>query len=712
MKIENTESLIINSGAVESKAYGIQLNAFAFKQLSTGIYEDGVKAVIRELSTNAYDSHVEAGNPEEPFEVKLPSKLDPTFYVRDYGVGMSHEMCMNTYSELFASTKRNTNDAVGCIGLGCKTPFTISHTFNLECHENGETRFYAIAPGPDELPVFNYIGKKFTGERNGVKVYMTVPADKIEDFEHKAREVFVRFKTIPKITGIYDFEVEPVNYTVEGKCWGFRENHTHESAVAVMGNIGYPINVLSMNRSSMTDQMRAVLRRNIDIQFEIGELDITTSREALDYDSKKTNASIIAKVARVCRELNANLSKQLDNCASLYDAKCLAGELLEYGGSLFELRQLIDTNNVEYKGTKIKSSRVKLDFADCHIRQFEYAAGNRYNYSTGAYDKKVRQNNQDTWFAKKSTIIVIDDMKRGAFSRVKYNMEEKLISAEHVVLIRLESDTAKTEFKKQLGVAHTNFVHASSLDEVPKTVKGSTVRQNRTVCKFNANTSRYGSTMAQHWEPRPNVDFAQDSGYYVQMKRDRYIDVNGYDSHPKSLAKVVNHIKTLGKSIEVIGIKKSQMKHIKDNTNWQTIFEYGKKLAEAKSKDAALMLNCAKYKAYQRYYDREDMMLFQDKVKSINKGLFRTLVESTIEYGNALDSSTEDVAHSLEYFGFKLTDVTVPSLNDIQSKIWKQYPALNLVQDTNYRGEFNGNIRISESRVNTIIDYVNTIDKP
>jgi hypothetical protein len=43
----------------------------------TDLYSDPALAVIREYSTNALDSHVEAGN-TDPIEVILPSMLNPS----------------------------------------------------------------------------------------------------------------------------------------------------------------------------------------------------------------------------------------------------------------------------------------------------------------------------------------------------------------------------------------------------------------------------------------------------------------------------------------------------------------------------------------------------------------------------------------------------------------------------------------------------------
>ena len=88
--------------------------------LSDGLYSNKILAVIRELSTNAYDSHVDAGVADRAFEVHLPTRLEPYFHVRDYGTSMTHDQCMTLYTTYFRSTRNDSNDAVGCLGLGKK----------------------------------------------------------------------------------------------------------------------------------------------------------------------------------------------------------------------------------------------------------------------------------------------------------------------------------------------------------------------------------------------------------------------------------------------------------------------------------------------------------------------------------------------------------------------------------------------------------------
>lgn len=61
--------------------------------LSSGLYSNKIRAVIRELSCNAVDAHTSAGN-KNPIEVKLPNALDKQFYVKDFGTGLTHDQVM------------------------------------------------------------------------------------------------------------------------------------------------------------------------------------------------------------------------------------------------------------------------------------------------------------------------------------------------------------------------------------------------------------------------------------------------------------------------------------------------------------------------------------------------------------------------------------------------------------------------------------------
>jgi hypothetical protein len=77
----------VSSNVKDSVFFGIKKEGFShiFNVLRNQLYSDKELAVVREYSANAYDAHVQKGISDRPFEVNLPSRLDPFFKVRDFG---------------------------------------------------------------------------------------------------------------------------------------------------------------------------------------------------------------------------------------------------------------------------------------------------------------------------------------------------------------------------------------------------------------------------------------------------------------------------------------------------------------------------------------------------------------------------------------------------------------------------------------------------
>lgn len=84
-------------------------------------YSNPIPSMIREIVSNAFDAHIEAGV-EENVTVELIDANSFTgtscaLSIRDKGAGMSPEIIKNIYSKFGKSTKRERNDAIGAFGL-------------------------------------------------------------------------------------------------------------------------------------------------------------------------------------------------------------------------------------------------------------------------------------------------------------------------------------------------------------------------------------------------------------------------------------------------------------------------------------------------------------------------------------------------------------------------------------------------------------------
>ena len=217
MKLHNAvqdQPIVSNVGEIGE--FRIRNSAKAFNILSSGLYANKVKAIIRELSCNAVDSHVAAGKQNTPFDVHLPNQLEPHFSIRDYGTGWNYEQVTSIYTTYFESTKTNSNDFIGALGLGSKSPFSYTDNFTVTAIKDGRKGIYTAFINEQGVPSIALMMEEQTTDPSGVEVKFSVN-DRYDfsKFRDEARAVYKWFKLQPVVSGANDFTVQPVEYETE-----------------------------------------------------------------------------------------------------------------------------------------------------------------------------------------------------------------------------------------------------------------------------------------------------------------------------------------------------------------------------------------------------------------------------------------------------------------------------------------------------------------
>ena len=85
------------------------------------------------------------------------------FSVRDYGVGLSKDDVFNLYSSYGKSTKRDSNDQIGCLGLGSKSPLAYTDSYSVVSFFDG-MRYEYIVQLKDGEPYCDLIQEGETDE--------------------------------------------------------------------------------------------------------------------------------------------------------------------------------------------------------------------------------------------------------------------------------------------------------------------------------------------------------------------------------------------------------------------------------------------------------------------------------------------------------------------------------------------------------------------
>ena len=272
-----------------TSGFKIQASAKAFEILSSNIYTNKVRAVIREYNCNAYDAHIDAGT-DRPWDVHLPTVLEPWYSVRDFGTGLSDEQVRETFSTYFCSTKTHSNEFVGALGLGSKSAFSIVDSFTVVSYYNGTKTDYSCYKDEYGEPQVASLVSCETDEPNGLEISMSVDGRQSE-FEREAVKVFRHFDSLPNINDqevVNSILAAQTDYDFIAEGMSLRNNWG--DLYAVMGNVGYKIpNSFSLDLCGF-------------IEFEIGELSFNAGREELSLDDS-TKIKLEKRISEVTEDL-------------------------------------------------------------------------------------------------------------------------------------------------------------------------------------------------------------------------------------------------------------------------------------------------------------------------------------------------------------------------------------------------------------------------
>ena len=522
MKLHTENTTLEQKGNIsDAEGFKMRSSRKAFKILSD-LYSDKPLAIVRELGCNAHDSHVQAGKPNRPFHIHAPNSLEPWITIQDFGTGISHENIYNIYAVYFESTKTNTNDQIGCLGLGSKSPFCYTDNFTITSIYDGVKRIYNAYFNETTMPTIALVSTLPTTEENGIAIQIPVKPEDFHNFQNAIKKSFRFFDVRPTISGgsvVWDDET-PI---LSGSDWMVYKSFGYNEAFAIMGGVTYPLDCYKL-----TQENRSIVQRSgLVLKFDTGELDIVPSREGLSYDVA-TIKSLNDKVEKVVVDIKATITETLEEQPNVLEAIKMYHHLegkFNFLGNQFQNMKWNDiqiTNPIKLVWDIMLAAN--LDNDKGIITRIEKSSWGRSQYNVSS----------TSVFADKA-IWYVNDMTRGAIARAKEFC--KLNTDKCIVMVTEDAQKALINF----GFPASMFEKASTLLPVQKA---------KAVNKSTSPVTDYtiymlGAMYKQSWESE-KMDINNPIKFYIEKGKtwDLAIKIDGlhkiYDKN--GLKTLLNHL--------------------------------------------------------------------------------------------------------------------------------------------------------------------------
>ncbi|CBX87970.1 N4 rIIA-like protein [Roseovarius Plymouth podovirus 1] len=265
--------------------------------LSTGLYANPLKSMVQEVTFNAWDAHRMGKCLDKPIDIYFNDTTG--LIIRDYGPGIPPgKTFTDVYFTYGGSTKRDDDDATGGFGLGSKSPFAYTDTFNVTSHHDGAKYMYIMHRvheendgGPGHTPIIQgaptpekglMVSVPFKNSRDKIRAYQylkdilymsgikaTIHFDGDDDDEN-----------IPPVELVTSASLKPTEFITD-------EDNCHGTLYAVYGGVSYEIPHRDEYASDY-DFLRKIANQlgNIYVGFAPNTLTPLPTREGLNMSER------------------------------------------------------------------------------------------------------------------------------------------------------------------------------------------------------------------------------------------------------------------------------------------------------------------------------------------------------------------------------------------------------------------------------------------
>jgi hypothetical protein len=322
-------------------------------------YTDKDSAVLREYFCNGWDSHVESGRTNTPVLVTLPSTLQPSLLIQDYGRGLAEDEMISIFGTYGKSTKRDTAAQTGAFGIGSKSAWTMGQQFIVTGVKDGVKTVALFGLDEENVGTCDIIRTQTTDEPNGVLIALSVPD---VDSMNEAAERF--FTTVDSGTALVNGEIPTTVWETATKI----NDQTYivpeggGQIFVVMAQVAYVVDpsILRKVTKALKDTDAAPQAAALEswaatdttVYFRVPNRTVTPhpSRERL-RDTALTINTLSGLVTDLAKDMSATVQAAVDAAPSLYAAQRALRVARESLGAFKVARK-----SITYLGLPIKAT--------------------------------------------------------------------------------------------------------------------------------------------------------------------------------------------------------------------------------------------------------------------------------------------------------------------------------------------------------------------
>ena len=678
MKIESGKS----DSIVEQKSFNIIANDKMFSILSSKIYTDKIMAVIRELSTNAYDAHVLANN-EKPFDVKLPDYSNGQFYIRDYGNGLNEQQICDLYTTYGYSDKSDSNEYIGCLGLGSKSPFAFTDSFVVTSYQDNYKKVYTCFMD-NGVPKICKFDQGEVIQQNGLKISFQVDKSHVALFQKKAEQFYSWFLMKPKMVGMPIMCIDNLSRFRNGISWFVGTKRISVWMGGVKYNVDFDNLCDYVTRKKLDEKCLLQQINDIVIKGQIGQFDISVSRQSIQITQQNVK-KIIDKIEKFFELQKQYYQKQLQKFPDLLTKiQFLRGQFI----SRNYLKQIFNSYKEQffYKNTD--------KFYESKYVKYYYNFGHsscKVNY----IEKIVEQFDLRPSFCYGSAFnfYVIFDEKMKNKSCYKNYLKYKNKNA----IITVTNDIKFFEWCKRVGMTVTDGKQFELYKQKKK---------QRESCFYTIRSQKDNSVCDVCYADKQKI-LQQQKIYYVPLTKNQIV------LQEKERTKFIsNWIFCLENSfkIKVIGLRKKQYQEYKDDSRFidaRKFYLQNIEFTESQIQKVAcfqeFQINCNLSKMVRSgcIFDKQYM---NDSVKKKYQLLLMRLKNDNIEQRNKyLKTLNQRELFCYYYIRYKCNRVQRDYFKQLYEYIYQNYPIIGMfIRKSTY---------IYDDEFVTIKDYIRMIQK-